>query len=151
MRLRALLWVSRASDLAPARCASSGAAQPQTRSRHETLAWSHNGSRCAPLTLRHIGACSGGQNSLCALAFLLAASFAGSAPCALLVDEVDAALDGPNAATAAEMLARCCRENHCLCVAASHSHAFHAHCSAFLRTVKDEEGNTVVKVEPAAK
>ena len=89
---------------------------------------------------------SGGQRSLCSLAFLLAASGAGIAPALLLVDEVDAALDDVNQTRVGDMLQHCSQSMGCQVLAVSHSAAFHGYCAAFVKVSRDVERGTSAHV-----
>jgi chromosome segregation ATPase len=88
---------------------------------------------------------SEGQRSLCALAYVLAAACAGVAPAVLLVDEVDAALDGVNQSRVGDMLRHVAAHKGCQVWAVSHSEAFHGCCDAFLEVTRTCAG-TAVKV-----
>jgi chromosome segregation ATPase len=106
---------------------------------------SDDDSTCVqPKTLQEL---SGGQKSLCSLAYILAASMAGMSPGTLLVDEVDAALDDVNQTRVAAMLTKCCHDNGCQIWAASHSSAFHVHCDCFIQVAHGPAGTTLRLVE----
>jgi chromosome segregation ATPase len=86
---------------------------------------------------------SGGQRSLCSLAFILAATTAGIAPSLMLVDEVDAALDDVNQTRVGTMLQRCSAAHGCQVLAVSHSAAFHGWCDSFVKVSRDGKGTGV--------
>lgn len=98
----------------------------------------------------NLGELSGGQRSLCALAFLLAASTAGIAPSVLLVDEVDAALDDVNQTRVGEMLQQCSQQFSCQVWAVSHSTVFHSWCSTFIKVTRSPTGTAAEIVQADA-
>jgi ABC-type glutathione transport system ATPase component len=91
----------------------------------------------------NLGELSEGQRSLCAIAFVLAAGASGVTPAVLLVDEVDAALDGVNQGRVGELLVHASATLSCQVWAVSHSDAFHACCDTFLKVSKNGDGTSV--------
>ena len=79
---------------------------------------------------------STGQKSLCALAYLLAAAGAGIKPALLLVDEVDAALDGVNQGRVGRLLHHAGVALGCQVWAVSHSATFQEFCDTFVHVSK---------------
>ena len=86
---------------------------------------------------------STGQRSLCALAYLLAAAGSGIKPAMLLVDEVDAALDGVNQGRVGKLLHHAGTALSCQVWAVSHSETFHQCCDTFVDVSKGDQGTTV--------
>lgn len=82
------------------------------------------------------------QRSLVALAYLLAAAGSGAKPAMLLVDEVDAALDGVNQGRVGHLLNHCGTALSCQVWAVSHSVTFHQNCDTFVSISKDVGGTT---------
>jgi DNA repair ATPase RecN len=80
---------------------------------------------------------SGGQRSLCSLAFILAATQAGAAPALMLVDEVDAALDEVNQTRVGDMLQQCSKRSKTQVWAVSHSLSFQGWCDTFVKVRQD--------------
>lgn len=95
---------------------------------------------------------SGGQRSLCSLAFILAATQAGAAPTMMLVDEVDAALDEVNQTRVGDMLQQCSKRSRMQVWAVSHSTSFHGWCDTFIKVKQESSGrSTVAEVSAAPK
>ena len=83
---------------------------------------------------------SGGQRSLCSVAFILAATTAGIAPSLMLVDEIDAALDDVNQTRVGTMLHHCSEAHNCQVLAVSHSAAFHGWCDTLVKVKRGQHG-----------
>lgn len=86
---------------------------------------------------------STGQRSLCALAYLLAAAGSGIKPAMLLVDEVDAALDGVNQGRVGKLLHHAATALSCQVWAVSHSVTFHECCDTFVNVAKGADGTSM--------
>jgi ABC-type lipoprotein export system ATPase subunit len=115
------------------------ASQPRESDTRNGAGWSTN-----------LAELSGGQRSLCSIAFLLAATTAGVSPSLMLVDEIDAALDGVNQTMVGIMLQNCSREHGCQVWAVSHSSSFHGWCDSFVNVSMGAAG-TIAQIAPQAR
>lgn len=86
---------------------------------------------------------SGGQRSLCTIAYMLAAFQAATATSLIMVDEIDAALDDVNQARVGELLRTCSGVSGCQVLAVSHSCSFHQACASFLKVTLGAAGTSV--------
>lgn len=120
-----------------------GLSMPGLRAEDLTLRWRwHSGDKQREWS-SNLEELSTGQRSLCALAYLLAAAGSGVKPAMLLVDEVDAALDGVNQGRVGKLLHHAGTALSCQVWAVSHSVTFHQSCDTFVHVAKDEDGTTV--------
>ena len=106
-----------------------------------------DGGSCDSRWSYNLGELSGGQRSLCSLAYLLGSSTAGIPPSVMLVDEVDAALDDANQTRIGELLQQCSRQYSCQVWAVSHSAIFHGWCSSFVKVTRTESGTAAEVVQ----